>query len=333
MSRPARRSLLALGALLPALGLARGAVARASGRRRRLKWAHVYETSEPFHRSAVWASEQLRERSGGAIDIEVFPASSLGKESDLNQGLRLETIELVTGGVAFPARRYPRLGISYYPYLFRDAKHLLAYSKSAVFQEISEGFRRETGVRLLAYAYYGTRHVSSQRPFADCAGMAGLKIRVPDVAAYSVTPRACRANPTPIAFAELYLALQNHTVDAQENPLTTIFAKKLFEVQSHIMLTGHVVDGLTTMVAPHVWDGLEPGERELLTQLAQEAASRASDEIEIREAELVSELRQRGLGVHEVDRESFRQAIRSATSVSALGYEQRDYDRIIAIGA
>jgi tripartite ATP-independent transporter DctP family solute receptor len=332
MSRPARRSILALGALLPALGLARRATA-GSGRPRKLKWAHVYETSEPFHRAAVWASDQLRERSSGAIDIEVFPASSLGKESDLNQGLRLGTIEIVTGGVAFPARRYPRLGISYYPYLFRDADHLLAYSRSAVFQEIAAGFRRESGVVLLAYAYYGTRHVSAQRPFRDCAGMAGLKIRVPDVAAYSVTPRACHANPTPIAFAEVYLALQNHTVDAQENPLTTIFAKRLFEVQAHIMLTGHVVDGLTTMLAPHVWERLQPVERELFTEVAQAAAARASDEIRTREAELVQELRQRGLGVHEVDRESFRRAIHSTTSVSALGYEQRDYDRIIAIGA
>ena len=328
MARPARRSILALGALLPALGLARGAAAR-----RPLKWAHVYETSEPFHRAAVWASDQLRERSGGAIDIQVFPASSLGKESDLNQGLRLGSIELVTGGVAFPARRYPRLGIAYYPYLFRDASHLLTYSRSDVFAEIAEGFRAQTGVALVSYAYYGTRHVSARRPFVDCAGMAGLKIRVPDVAAYSITPRACAANPTPIAFAELYLALQNQTVDAQENPLTTIFAKRLFEVQQHIMLTGHVVDGLTTMVAPHVWGRLGLGERALLTEVAQQAAARASDEIRVREAELVSEFRQRGLGVHEVDRESFRRAVLNMTDVGSLGYEQRDYDRITAIGA
>ena len=73
--------------------------------------------------------------------------------------------------MAFAARRYPRLGISYYPYLFRDAEHLLAYSRSAVFGEIAEGFRARTGVAIIAYIYYGTRHVSAQRPFADCAGM------------------------------------------------------------------------------------------------------------------------------------------------------------------
>jgi tripartite ATP-independent transporter DctP family solute receptor len=319
--------LLALGALLPAaLSVARSAAARP-----RLKWAHVYETSEPFHRAAVWASDQLRERSDGALDIQVFPASSLGKESDLHQGLQLGTIELITGGVAFAARRYPRLGISYYPYLFRDAEHLLAYSRSDVFQEIAAGFRDTTGVALLAYTYYGTRHVSAQSAFSSCAGMAGMKIRVPDVAVYSVTPRACGANPTPIAFAEVYLALQNHTVDAQENPLTTILAKRFHEVQKHIMLTGHVVDGLTTQVAPHLWSRLNEAERGLFTDVAREAAARASGEIRQREAELIRELREKGLGVHEVDRDSFREAVRRTTSVASLGYEQRDYDRIVAI--
>src|SRR4028118_487109 len=80
----------------------------------------------------------------------------------------------------------------------------------------------------------------------------GLKIRVPHVPAYLAIPRACGANTAPIAFAEVYLALQNGTVEAQENPLPTIEAKKFYEVQKHIMLTGHIVDGLVTQVAPPV---------------------------------------------------------------------------------
>lgn len=332
MSRATRRSFLALAAL-PALGSwARPSAASgpaAAGRV--LKWAHVYETSEPFHRAAEWAAEEIARRSNGKFSIRVFPASSLGKESDLNQGLELGSVELITSGVAFAARRYPRLGISYYPYLFRDASHLLSYAQSEVFREIAGGFRAKTGVAILAYIYYGTRHVSAQRAFADCSGMAGLKIRVPDVAAYSVTPSACRANPTPIAFAEVYLALQNNTVDAQENPLTTMLAKKFYEVQKHIMLTGHVVDGLTTQAAPHLWNGLDDAERALFTEVAREAAARASAEIQRRELELVAEFRSKGLGVHEVDRGSFRDAVTRSRSVTSLGYEQRDYDRILAI--
>ena len=85
---------------------------------------------------------------------------------------------------------------------------------------------------------------------ACAAGMKGLKIRVPDVPAYTATPKACGANPTPIAFAEVYLALQNGTVEAQENPLTTIEAKKFFEVQKNIILTGHISDALLTVISP-----------------------------------------------------------------------------------
>jgi len=222
------RLLVGFWALLWLLSFAPGAAARG-----KLKWAHVYETSEPFHRAALWASDELEKRSNGKF--EVFPASSLGKESDINQGLSLGTIEIITSGAAFAARRYPRLGTSYYPFLFRDADHLPAYAKSDVFHEIAQGFAT------IAYTYYGTRHVSSRRPFTDCSSMAGLKIRVPDVAVYSVTPRACGATPTPIAFAEVYLALQTHTVDARENPLTTMLAKKFFEV---LALVGWLRGGL-----------------------------------------------------------------------------------------
>lgn len=318
-----RRSFLAWGVLALALGVPRAAAGSA------LRWAHVYETSEPFHRWAVWASEEIARRSQGKFLIRVFPASSLGKESDLNQALQLGAVDVITSGVAFAARIYPRLGIAYFPYLFRDAEHLLAYSRSDVFREIADGFREKTGIQILAYTYYGTRHTSAQSAFSDCKGMRGLKIRVPDVPVYSVMPRACDANPTPIAFAEVYLALQNNTVDAQENPLTTMLAKKFYEVQKHIMLTGHVVDGLTTQVGPHLWNRLSDADKSLFTEVAREAAARASDETRQREAKLIEEFRSKGLMVHELEAASFRDAVARSVSVESLGYEQRDYDRIV----
>jgi TRAP-type C4-dicarboxylate transport system substrate-binding protein len=153
--------------------------------------------------------------------------------------------------------------------------------------------------------------------------MKGLKIRVPDVPAYRATPEACGANPTPIAFAEVYLALQNGTVDAQENPLTTIEAKKFYEVQKHIMLTGHIVDGLTTQVAPHVWNKLSDADKKIFTEVALEAAARATAQIKKREAELVAEFKKKGLGVHEVNRQSFVDAVLKAKPVESLGFDRR----------
>jgi tripartite ATP-independent transporter DctP family solute receptor len=316
-------------ALAAALSLA--AVATVQAQTKQLKWAHVYETSEPYHTESVWAAGEIKKRTNGKFDIQVFPASSLGKETDINQGMQLGTVDMIISGPSFAARSYPRLGIAYYPFIFRDGDHLLAYSKSDVFKEMIDGFRAKTGIQILAYTYYGARHTTSKTEFKDCAGMKGLKIRVPDVPTYTATPRACGANPTPIAFAEVYLALQNGTVDAQENPLTTIEAKKFYEVQKHIMLTGHIVDGLTTQVAPHVWNTLSDAEKKIFSEVALEAAARASAAIKKREGELVDEFKKKGLGVHQVDRKSFVDAVLKNVPVESLGFDKKDYDRIVMI--
>ena len=320
------KGLMAAGALgLAALG-STSALAQAQ----KLKWAHVYETSEPYHTESVWAAEEIKKRSNGKFDIQVFPASTLGKETDINQGMQLGTVDMIISGPSFAARTYPRLGIAYYPFIFRDGDHLLAYSKSDVFKEMVNDFRSKTGIQITAYTYYGARHTTAQKAFTNCEGMKGLKIRVPDVPAYTATPKSCGANPTPIAFAEVYLALQNGTVEAQENPLTTIEAKKFYEVQKAIMLTGHIVDGLTTQIAPHVWNKLTDAEKTLFTQVTQEAAQRATDKIKKREAELVDEFKKKGLQIVTVDRKSFQDAVLKNAPLESMGYTRSDFDRIQA---
>jgi tripartite ATP-independent transporter DctP family solute receptor len=203
----------------------------------KLKWAHVYETSEPFHTASVWAAQEIGKRTNGRYQIDVYPASQLGKETDINQGLSLGSVDMIISGSSFAAKSYPPIGVTYYPYTFRDADHLLAYTKSDVFKELAKGYADKSGHQIIAVTYYGVRQTSSNKPIKSCADMKGLKMRVPDVPAYLAMPRACGANTAPIAFAEVYLALQNGTVEAQENPLTTIEAKKFYEVQKHIVLT------------------------------------------------------------------------------------------------
>jgi TRAP-type C4-dicarboxylate transport system substrate-binding protein len=161
--------------------------------------------------------------------------------------------------------------------------------------------------------------------------MKGLKIRVPDVPAYMATPKSCAANPTPIAFAEVYLALQNGTVEAQENPLTTIEAKKFFEVQKHIMLTGHIVDGVVTQIAPHVWTKLTDAEKKIFMDVTQEAAARGTAQIVKRESELVEEFKKKGINIVQVNRQSFVDAVLKNFTPEQLGYDRKDYDRIVAL--
>ena len=107
----------------------------------KLKWAHVYETSEPFHTASVWAAGEIDKRTNGRYQIDVYPASQLGKETDINQGLSLGSVDMIISGSSFAAKSYPPIGVTYYPYTFRDADHLLAYTKSDVFKELAEGLR------------------------------------------------------------------------------------------------------------------------------------------------------------------------------------------------
>jgi tripartite ATP-independent transporter DctP family solute receptor len=297
----------------------------------KLKWAHVYETSEPFHKWSVWAAQEIEKRTSGRYHVDVFPASSLGKESDINQGLTLGTVDMIISGLSFAARTQPSIGVGYYPYTFRDGEHLIKWAKSDAFKGLADQYRQKTGIQITAMTYYGTRHSTSNKPFNDCAGMKGLKMRVPDVPAYLALPKACGANPTPIAFAEVYLALQNGTVDAQENPLTTIEAKKFFEVQKAIILTGHIVDSLATQVAPHVWNKLSDADKKVFTEVTQEAAAKATAEITKHEGELVAEFKKKGLQVIEPNKKSFQDAISKAITLESMGYAKADWDKIQAI--
>ena len=318
---------LAAGAA--ALGLA--LVATGASAQTKLKWAHVYETSEPFHTQSVWAAGEIAKRTNNRYTIDVYPASQLGKETDINQGLSLGTVDMIISGSSFAARSFAPIGVTYYPYVFRDAAHLLAYTKSDVFKELAKGYEDKTGHRIAAVTYYGARHTSSNKPITACSDMKGLKIRVPDVPAYLAMPRACGANTSPIAFAEVYLALQNGTVEAQENPLTTIEAKKFYEVQKHIALTGHIVDHLNTIFSKALWAKLSDADKKIFEEVALEAATRATAEIQAKEKELVDFFKGKGLNVTEVDKEDFKATVLKNVAFETFGYRKADYDKIQAI--
>ena len=297
----------------------------------KLKWAHVYETSEPFHKWSVWAGDEIKKRTNGRYEVQVFPASSLGKESDINQGLTLGTVDIVLTGASFAASSYPPLAVTYFPFIFRDSEHQLKYAKSDVFKELSQGYDSKSGNHITALNYYGARHLTSNKPVSTPEDMKGLKIRVPDAPAYLAFPKSLGANATPIAFAEVYLALQNSTVDAQENPLPTIMAKKFFEVQKNISLTGHIVDSLLTVVGGQLWAKLSPADKAIFTAVMQEAAEKTGREIIASEVRLVDEFKKKGINVINVDKSAFRAAVLKNAKPSDYGYRQSDYDRIIAI--
>jgi tripartite ATP-independent transporter DctP family solute receptor len=285
------------------------ALSTSVGAQTKLKWAHVYETSEPYHTAAVWAAGEIKKRTSGRYDVEVFPASSLGKETDINQGLTLGTVDIIYTGQLFAGRTYGPLAIGGAPYMFRDFDHWRHFRESPLFRELADGYQQKSGGNhVSALTYYGERHVTSNKAINKPEDMKGLKIRVPDAPLYTMFPRAVGANPTPIAFAEVYLALQNGTVDAQENPLPTIDAKKFYEVQKYIVLTGHITDALLTIVGGPTWAKLSDADKKIFDQVLKEASDRCTAEIVDIEKKMAAEFEKRGKTVTKVDRKPFRDA-------------------------
>src|SRR5213078_4849181 len=159
--------------------------------------------------------------------------------------------------------------------------------KSDVFKELAKGYDEKSGNHVTAVTYYGARHVTSTaaRPIAKPEDMKGLKIRVPDAPAYLAFPKALGANPTPIAFAEVYLALQNGTVDSQ-----------------------------LTVISGQTWNKLSDADKKIFAEVTEEAADKAGREIAASELRLVDEFKKKGNNVIVVDKNAFRDAVLKTTT-------------------
>ena len=298
-----------------------------------LKWAHVYEVNEPYHTEALWAAGEIKKRTNGKYDIQVFPASQLGNENQINEALGLGTVDLIYTGVAFAGSIHKPIAITNAPFVLRDFDHWKAYRDSSLFRELAKGYEDKTGHKVVTLTYYGQRMLTANREIKTPDDMKGMKLRVPPAPLYLMFTKAVGANATPIAFAEVYLALQQGTVDGQENPLPTIMAKKFYEVQSHIMLTGHITESLLTIVGGHVWSKLSDEEKTIFNEVLTEASGKASEAIRAAEQKLADEFRSLGKTVVEVDRAAFVAAARPLHNdpAAGAGWTKEQYDALQAL--
>ena len=296
-----------------------------------LKWAHVYEEGSNYHQTALWAADEVKSRTDGRVEIQVFPASSLGNEVAINEGLDIGAVDIIYTGPSFVERYYGPIAISDYPFIMRDFAHWETYRGSDLFAELSDGYRDATGHAVSALVYYGQRHVTSNFPIMEPADMEGLKIRVPNSPLMLMFPNAVGANPTPMAFNEVYLALQQGVVDAQENPLPTIQFKKFYEVQSNINLTGHILNSLLTIMSGSAVDRVGD-DIDTVNEVLQEAAKQASDGIYQSEQELVSWFREQGITVNEIDKGPFQDAVKPMlVNPDLVPYTSEQFDRLQAL--
>ncbi len=292
-----------------------------------LKWAHVYEEGSNYHQAALWAADEVKARTDGRVEMKVFPASSLGKEVEINEGLGIGSVDVIYTGPSFVERYYGPIAISDYPFIMRGFDHWEKYRESELFAELSEGYKDATGSTVAGLVYYGQRHVTSNKPILKPADMEGLKIRVPNSPLMLMFPNAVGANPTPMAFSEVYLALQQGVVDAQENPLPTIQFKKFYEVQSNINLTGHILNSLLIILSDSAVARVGDDYGTLNTVL-KEAAKKASDEIYQSEQDLVAWFREKGITVNEIDKKPFKDAVTPMLTADGVPYTIEHFNRL-----
>src|SRR6201746_945878 len=326
MSVWTRRAVLSAAFIIAAV------IAGPASAQTKLKWAHVYEVAEPYHTEALWAADEIKKRTNGKYEIQVFPASQLGNENQINEGLGLGTVDMIYTGVNFAAAIYKPLGITGAPFILRDFAHWKAYRDSKLFAELAKGYDDKTKHKVVALTYYGQRHVTANKSISKPEDMKGMKLRVPPAPLFLMFTKSVGANATPIAFAEVYLALQQGTVDGQENPLPTIMAKKFYEVQSHIILTGHITESLLTIVGSHVWPKLSDAEKKIFEEVLGEAAVKATNDIRKSEQTLADEFKKLGKTVIVPDREAFRKAAIPLHNdpAAGAGWTQAQYDQLQA---
>jgi tripartite ATP-independent transporter DctP family solute receptor len=273
----------------------------------------VFSTSsvpDDHHTKAIYKFEELVEAwSGGSIEVEVFDSASLYDQNAEQTALLRGDIAMAYTSSQWLSERVPAASIVGVPYMITDVDHLYAVMDSQVGQDIYAAAVAEAGVRPLTSLYLGTRQlnlIGAVGTIMTPADMEGVKLRVPDSPSWIAMGEALGANPTPIAFGELYLALQTGTVDGQDNPLPTTFNAKFYEVTDQIVLTGHLVNDVWPTINEGIWQSLTAEQQDWVMEAWIEARDYATAIALQAEADLVSLFEGEGLEVYEPDREAFR---------------------------
>ena len=205
----------------------------------RLRASLLVSEGHTWYRAFAYFGEQLRERSGGRIALEVYPSEQLAKEIEAIRMIQAGALDMTTTS-ALLSNWTELLTLAEMPFLLDSMAEVDTMLNGPVGARIRRAIVAETGLRPVGYFQAGPRHLTSNRPVRTPADVAGLTVRVPSIPAFVTTWEALGAKPTPIAFSEVFTALQQGVVDAQENPLPLTELLAMYEVQRYVNLTSHV---------------------------------------------------------------------------------------------
>lgn len=270
-----------------------------------LRFAHVYDTQHPVETCGVATIQESL--SGSGVNVQSYPSAQLGSEAESLEQIAGGALEMAVVGPSFLGVWHEPAALLDSAYLLEDVDHFLETTQGEAVGGIHEELRENRGIDTVSSWYYGTRHLTSNEPINTPEDMRGLKVRTPDAPLYLTNIAAMGGTATPMALDELYMALQQGTLDAQENPIPTIESSKLHEVQDYINLTGHMVQAVHVVAHDGLRDRLTEQQRTRFDEAMAAGAEAVRECVQEQEAEVLERWEREGVITvnDDVDREAF----------------------------
>lgn len=276
----------------------------------KMRLGHELPLDGPLHRALEAFAAGVNTETGGRVEIKVFGGATLGGDRALSEQVRLGGIELANVGVATQAPLDDQFSVEEIPYAWSSLEQINDAYHGAL-GDLLAGKMVALGARPLSFHPFGFRHLTNNvRAVQSPADIQGLKLRLAEVPIRLDTFRQFGAQPVPIAFAEVFTALQQGTVDGQENPLAIIAGARLFEVQKHLSLTGHIANMNWLIINEAYYARLPDDVKGALAKEAAKIAPALLEEITALDTQLLQQLKDGGMEVVEnIDKNAFREAL------------------------
>lgn len=276
-----------------------------------LKAAHVFQESHPIHKGMELFAQRVSEKTGGAVTIEIYPNSVLGGENEQLQQLIQGSIDCdMVSGVAMYQGYDARAGIEDLPFLFTSAESAQNALDGDYGKKLAEDVLEPVGTKVINYWENGMRHfTNSVRPIVTPADMKGIKFRSANSPIRIKMFEACNASVVPMQFSELYTALQQGTVQGQENPIPLIETSNFDEVQKYLSLSGHIYNATVLAFNPDKWNSFSPELQEVILSAADEARDYERELNAKESTDAIERLKAKGMEVNDVDKQAFVDAV------------------------
>ncbi|WP_336057621.1 TRAP transporter substrate-binding protein [Nitratireductor sp. CH_MIT9313-5] len=274
-----------------------------------IRLGHVLPETHSWHVAATGFAEEVAEKTDGRVTVEVFPSGQLGNEKEVIEGLQFGAVQAgVIGSGSFQFLE-PKIGIIEMPYAWESREQAFTALDGDLGGALAD-LLDDKGVVVLAWWETGFRNITNNvRPIAKPEDLDGLKIRVTPDKVRLATFEMLGAEPAPLAFGELYSALQQGVFDAQENPLSIIYSSSFFEVQKYVSMTGHIWGAASLVVSKAVWDKISEEDQAVLREAAQSWAVKQREMTAEAEADLQAKLEEKGMSFNTVDKAAFIEAV------------------------